>query len=263
MYEEYADLEGFDPNKMNDPKYVELVKEARQIKDNADEVKRSQSMQGVSNQVAIQETKQEEKKPEPKPIIEDIKPKSNDFLQSDFIEQEKYNANSQISKMLDSDQKSKPINSMWISKGQFKKYISAKSVFKIKEKDIERYRTYRYHAIGDTEIERLRQMAEDLRLFYNLMQVEQTYFEDREGIKKAVLRRNGKYYNQFSKLETDYRKELAKMCLGIDEKEFSELEMFSDPDYTVHDIWGLADILDGILERAVAGSSYFRIASSR
>ena len=100
-----------------------------------------------------------------------------------------------------------------------------------------------------------------MRGFYTLMQLEGNTYEDIEGKERPMLLRNGKKYRQVSKLENDYKKKLAKMVLNISEEDYPKLEQFSDPDLTVMDIWGLKDILDSILERAVSGASYFRIAS--
>ena len=296
MYEEYEDLPNFDPNRMNDPNYVELVKQARMIKDNEDELRKAGQLieqkdalnkvpkepepnkitivDGNDNAALINKTPEPEfvipKHPlpeerKPSAPIHDQKEHGSDFKMQDFIEQEKYDANSQIYKKLNAQDKqtgvSTPIESMWISKGQVKKYLASKNVFKIKEKEENRYRAYRFQAIGEDEIELLQKMGEDLRLFYNLMALEGYTAEDKQGKERLALRRYGKDYFQMTKLQLDYRKKVAEMCLGISNLDFSELEMFSDPDFSVLDIWGLNDIIDSILERAVSGASYFRIAS--
>ena len=288
MYEEYADLPNFDPSRMDDPNYRLMVEQARQIKDNEDALKKSG--QTIEQKDALR-FKQEQQKAEPEPepakmtvidktaeqltpLLEERKPSApihdqkesgSDFKMQDFIDQEKYDANSPIYKNLNAQSNktgvSTPIESMWINKGQVKKYLASKNSFKIKEKGENRYRAYRFKGIGETELEQLQKMGEDLRLFYNLMALEGYITEDREGKERLALRRNGKDYFQMSKLQLDYRKKVAEMCLGISNQDFAELEMLSDPDFTVHDIWGLYDILDTILERAVSGSSYFRIAS--
>ena len=130
--EEFEDLPNFNPEAYaNDPNYRELVKQARQIKDNESEVKKSNPVsnaieQNRSEEIQIQAQKQ--------PITENITA-GNDFKQIDFIEQEKYNSNSPIAKQANDVGISKPINSIWVSKGQVKRYLSAKVVFKIKEKN--------------------------------------------------------------------------------------------------------------------------------
>ena len=253
MWEEYQDLKGFDPTRMNDPIYVQLVKDMRQIKDNEMEVNRSMAHQQPKPQVQQQQQQVSNKQAQ----------NTADFTMSDFIEQEKYDTSSQISKQFNKDTtgQSIPINSMWVNKALIKKYLSSKMEFKIKEKGSERFRSYRYHAIGDEELEKLRQMAEDLRVFYQLMAMEGNTMEIKDGKTIPVLRRNGKNFIQISKLETEYRRELAEMCLGISNEDFAQLEQWSNSEYTIMDIWGLNDILDSILERAALGTSYFRIAS--
>jgi hypothetical protein len=289
MYEEFMDLPGFDPTKMIHPQYRMLVEQARQIKDNYDELyKKGETLEQKTRKIKEKNKNYEKQdnqenvtivdgkdnanqlvaKSNPaQKLIHDEKPKiqdSNDFTMGDFVEQERYDANSPIYKQLNepiTEGESKPINSVWISKGQLKKYLSSKIYFKIKERGQNRIRTYRYQAIGEDEIEELRQMSEDIRGFYTLMNIEGNTYEDREGNEKPALLRNGKMYRQLSKLENDYRKKLAKMVLNISATDYPKLEQFSDPDLTVNDIWGLKDILDSILERAVSGASYFRIAS--
>jgi hypothetical protein len=293
MYEEYMDLPNFDPVRFaNDPSYAELVKQARLIKDNEDALKKAgQTIEQKDAAIAARSTPKESPKitvvdgnanaelvpkSEFKPtIIDEAKPSNvvtenitknvNDFKMTDFIEQEKYNANSPIYKKLNSEQKqtgvSIPIESIWIDKGQVKKYLASKNVFKIKEKGENRYRVYRYTAVGDEEIEQLRLMGEDLRSFYQLMALEGNMIEDDNENKTLALHRNGKDYLQPSKLESDYDRKLAQLVLGISKEDFRELEMFSDPDFTVLDIWGLKDVLNSIIERAVSGASYFLIAS--
>lgn len=265
--EEFEDLPNFDPVAYaEDPNYRELVRQARQIKDNEKEINpvsnaieqnRSEEIQLSSN---VQAQKQSDPDPNSKTITESIQA-TNDFKQIDFIEQEKYNSNSPIAKLANDIGISKPINSIWVSKGSIKRYLSAKVVFKIKEKNENRYIEYRYRGIGDDEIEILKQMAEDIGLFYQLLALENNRNEDSDGNNRLVLRRNGKDYNQKAKMEMDYRRHIAFMCLGITNDDYKKLEQFSDPDYTIYDIWGINDIIDGILERSVMGSSYFRIAS--
>lgn len=268
--EQFEDLPDFDPVRYaNDEQYRILVDQARMIKDNEDEVKRSNPVsdaieQNRSEEIQMTGNKQAQIQEEIKPsshITENITQSGQDFKQTDFIEQEKYNSNSPIAKQANDLGISKPINSMWVSKGQVKRYLSAKVVFKIKEKNENRYRAYRYRGIGDDEIEILKQMAEDINLFYQLLALENNRDEDEDGNKRLVLLRNGKKYNQKSKMEMDYRRHIAFMCLGINHAEYKQLEQFSDPDFTVYDIWGINDIVDGILERSISGSSYFRIAS--
>lgn len=262
--EEFEDLPDFDPVMYeNDPNYRELCKQARQIKDNDDEVKKANPVsqaieQNRSEEIQLGSNVQAQNNS--KTITESIQA-TNDFKQIDFIEQEKYNSNSPIAKLANEIGISKPINSIWVSKGSVKRYLSAKVVFKIKQKGENRFIEYRYRAIGDEEIEILKSMAEDINLFYQLLALEDNRKEDEDGNKRLVLRRNGKEYNQRSKMEMDYRRHIAFMCLGITHEDFKKLEQFSDPDYTIYDIWGISDILDGILERSVSGSSYFRIAS--
>lgn len=92
------------------------------------------------------------------------------------------------------------------------------------------------------------------------MLLEKNTKEDIEGKEQPVLIRNGQYYFKMSELEQDYRKLIADICLGISPDDYDILEQWSDPEYTVYDIWGINDILDGIMERAINGTSYFRIA---
>jgi hypothetical protein len=255
VYEEYADLEGFDPKRMNDPQYVAMVKEARQIKDNELEVKRSQ---------VLEKTKQEQAQARlqaqaPKPVLVDRN--TNDFTMSDFQTQERYDSNSPLAKQESDTSGSKPISGIWMSKGQIKKYIAGKMIFKIKELGQNRYRTYRYQSLGNVEVERLKQMSEDLTNFYRLMIIEDQYTEEL-GVRRRALFRNGKYYTMIGELESDFRKEIALLTLGINYSEFDELEMLSDPDFTTKDIWGLGDIIDGLLDKAINGNSFFLTASA-
>lgn len=288
VYEEYKDLEGFDPTKMDDPIYAELVKQARQIKDNAIEImtkgkpiqpnqeeieilRKAEEIKARSGNISkpLNQQEAQKMKPERETINEIIYGKPavtpTDLSVSEFINQEKLDQNSEIYKMSQQNiqlGQSQQINSMWMNKGQLKKYFSGKIYFNIKERNKDSFKKFRFQSVGSSDLERIREMSEDVSTFYQRMRLEQNFYEDRDGNKKLALLRNGNYYTSLAKLEMEYRKEIALICLGIDDVVFDTLEMLSDPEYTVKDIWGVYDVIDGILEKVTTGASYFRTASN-
>lgn len=260
--EELKKIENFDLERYrNDAAYRKYCEQARQIKANADEIKRSQQ-KTVNNtygdiannpkftKVVEQQTVQQSKKPAES---------SADFSFSDFASVQEYDNNSPITKALTRD-KNVPINSLWADRAQLKKYWATKKYIKIKIANEDRYNEYTFRSINDEQLKQLQQMAEDINNFYGLIALEKNQFEDIDGIKKPALLRNGRYYNKISDLQSDFRKAIGFICLGISEDEFNSLEQFSDPDYTINDIWGIYDLIDGIYERAIRGGTYFRIA---
>lgn len=255
---DYSALGNFDPNMMRDPQYKYAVNQALQIQENAKDVLRSE---GIKSQM------QPEQKPQPEnqhTIINTKSPNDNpsDFKMSDFTNVQKYEADSAIAKMQNPQVGTvQSVGSIWMSKEDMKKYFATKNIFKIKIRNEQNCKIYRFRSIGSEEQEKLYRMSNDLANFYPLMLAEENTIEGMDDDKPVkVLSRDGKNYKHVSELMTDYRREISLMCLGIDYDEYEKLEQFSDPEYTVQDIWGINDIITGILDRALQGTSYFRIA---
>ncbi|HTH23127.1 MAG TPA: hypothetical protein VL854_12990 [Nitrososphaeraceae archaeon] len=256
---DYSALGNFDPNMMRDQKYKEVVNAALQMKQNAEEVLRSQPK--IAQPVQPQpENKQDNKSV----ILTEKLPNDNpsDFKMSDFTNVQKYDPNSPVSKMQNPQVGTvQSVGSIWMSKEDMKKYFATKNIFKIKILNEQNYKTYRFRSIGSEQQEKLYRMSNDLANFYPLMLAEENEIEGMDDDKPTkVLLRDGKHYKHVSELMTDYRREIAFMCLGIEYDEFDKLEQFSDPEYTVQDVWGINDVITGLLERSLQGTSYFRIA---
>ena len=259
------ELGNYDPEMMRDPAYRKMVEEAKALMSNARQVIRSN------------ENKPQTQAPTPTPeqtpttkegqVVLSEPQKLNqpiDFNLSDFQNMMRLDNNSTISKMQNIPTGgNKPIGSIWMGKDEMKKYFACKNIFKVKIVNQVRYNTYRFHSINSEQQQILFRMVEDIRNFYPLMVTEGAEIDEGRDKPTKVLVRDGKNYRHISEIMVDYRKEIAFMCLGIEYEDFERLEMFSDPNYTILDIWGINDILDGILERALSGTSYFLIPSDK
>lgn len=258
--DELKKIENFDLERYHkDPAYRKYADQARQIKANADEIQKTKekSKEPYDINKDPKYTKVVEQNQEQ--VIEHKPQVTSDFNFSDFANVQKYDANSSISKALTRD-RNVPVNSIWTDRAELKKYWATKKYIKIKIANEDRFNSYTFKSVNDEQLKQLQQMAEDINSFYGLISLEKNQFEDVDGQRKPALYRNGRYYYKISDLQSDFRKAIAFICLGIPEDEFNILEQFSDPDYTVNDIWGIYDIIDGIYERALKGGTYFRIA---
>jgi hypothetical protein len=260
--EELSKLENFDLELYNrDPNYRKIVDDARRIKANADEVLRDQGKTSVPQ---FEDIKQDPKFTKVTEVLEPPKtiPKNEvttDFTFKDLVNIEKYDPNSPITKQLTSN-KNVIVNGMWTDRAVLKKYWATKKHIKIKIANEDRFNTYTFRSVNEEQLKELQQMAEDTNNFYGLVMFEKANYVNSKEEKVPALFRNGRYYTKISELQSDYRKQLCFICLGIPEEEYETLEQFSDPEYTVNDIWGINDLIDGIYERAVKGGSYFLIA---
>jgi len=143
---DYSALGNFDPNMMRDQKYKEVVNAALQMKQNAEEVLRSQPK--IAQPVQPQpENKQDNKSV----ILTEKLPNDNpsDFKMSDFTNVQKYDPNSPVSKMQNPQVGTvQSVGSIWMSKEDMKKYFATKNIFKIKILNEQNYKTYRFRSIG-------------------------------------------------------------------------------------------------------------------
>ena len=254
------ELGNYDPEMMRDPAYRKLVEDSKQIMGNARSV------------IRANENKPPEQKPEQPPtkegqVVLSEPQKLNqpiDFNLSDFNNVMRLDNNSTISKMQSVQTGgNKPIGSIWMSKEEMKKYFACKNIFKVKILNEIRYNTYRFHSLGAEQQEILFRMVDDIRNFHPLLVTEGNEIDEGKETPTRVLVRDGKNYKYLAELMIDYRKEIALMCLGVEYEEFDRLEMYSDPNYTILDIWGINDIIDGVLDRALTGTSYFLIPSEK